>query len=71
MAAQLQQSQQRVLRYPGMAGARFRSSLLCRTLVVVVATIVVLIVSAIVLPPKASQARPGDGSGETPLTAPH
>jgi len=51
--------------------ARFRRSPLGRALVVLAATIVVLIVSAIVLPPKSSQARPVDGSGETPVTAPH
>jgi hypothetical protein len=38
-------------------------------LVVLAATILVLIVSAIVLPPKGSQAMPG--SGQEAVTAPH
>jgi hypothetical protein len=50
---------------------RFRSSPLVRALVVLAATILVLIVSAIVLPPKGSQARSDEGSGEAPVTAQH
>jgi hypothetical protein len=40
-------------------------------MVVLVATILVLIVSAIVLPPRASQAKPGESDGEAPVTAPY
>jgi len=56
---------------PGMDRVRFRGSPLGRALVVLVATILVLIVSAIVLPPRASQAEPGESGGEAPVTAPH
>jgi len=56
---------------PGMDMDRFRSSPLVRALVVLAATILVLIVSAIVLPPKGSQARSDEGSGEAPVTAQH
>jgi hypothetical protein len=56
---------------PGIDKVRFRSSPLGRALVVLVATILVLIVSAIVLPPKASQVRSGENGGEAPVTAPH
>jgi hypothetical protein len=56
---------------PGMYRVRFRGSPLGRALVVLVATILLLIVSAIVLPPKASQVRSGENGGEAPVTAPH
>jgi hypothetical protein len=56
---------------PGMDRVRFRSSPLVRALVVLVATILVLIVSAIVLPPRASQAKPGESDGKAPVTAPY
>lgn len=55
----------------GMDMLRFRTSPLRRALVVLAATILVLIVSAIVLPPKGSQAKPGEGGGGAPVTAPH
>ena len=56
---------------PGIDRVRFRSSPLGRAMVVLVATILVLIVSAIVLPPRASQAKPGESDGEAPVTAPY
>jgi hypothetical protein len=56
---------------PGMDMARFRSSPQGRALLVLAATILLLIVSAIVLPPKASEVRSGVSGGEAPVTAPH
>jgi hypothetical protein len=63
--------QEGTLYCPRMDRVRFRSSPLGRALVVLAATILVLIVSAIVLPPKASQVRSGENGGEAPVTAPH
>jgi hypothetical protein len=54
----------------GMDRFRFRSSPLGRALVVLAATILMLIVSAIVLPPNGSQAKPGESDGEAPVTFP-
>jgi hypothetical protein len=56
---------------PGMDRVRFRSSPLGRALVVLAATILALIVSAIVLPPKASEGRSGQSGEEAPVTAPY
>ncbi|MGA7693790.1 MAG: hypothetical protein WCA76_02110 [Candidatus Sulfotelmatobacter sp.] len=67
-AAQIQQGG---LSCQGRDRARFRGSPLGRVLVVLAATILVLIVSAIVLPPKGSQVRPGEGGREAPVTALH
>jgi hypothetical protein len=48
----------------------FRGTPLRRALVVLAATLLVLIMSAIVLPPKGTQARPAQGD-EAPVIAPH
>lgn len=42
-----------------------------RALVVVGMTILVLLLSAILLPPKGSNAMPRDGGGETPVMGSH
>ena len=55
----------------GMDMLRFRTRSLRPALVVLATTILALIESAIVLPPKGSQAKPGEGGGEAPVTAPH
>jgi hypothetical protein len=50
--------------------ARFLQQFAVRALVVLVATILVLIVSAILLPPKGSNAMPRDDGAMTPATTP-
>lgn len=47
-----------------------RSNAVIRILVVLCTTVFALILSAILLPPKGSNAMPRDGGGEAPITTP-